>query len=219
MPGGFTFVAKYSGTPNVRCWLCIERSHFDELWEQASNTAIDERVVLARPKGVPWLAGTIEMSAIPIAMKNISVFVESGDLGRCVAWVLLEQQELLALCLASNAIYSFNKGTRDMKAIIEGFLYETEADTVREIGEASSPCGRGYPEWWEAALYRTDSGRYFVAAEGNAGFRYRREGEPSGSGAGEAIYPMTPEEALAWAEKHLDAGESEAAFEEQIKDA
>jgi hypothetical protein len=90
IPGGFDFDIRYRGALVVRCWLCVDRSLSEALWEAATQFVPDERVVLARPKGAPWLAGSIAPSAVLVAMADPSVLFEAGDLERCVAWALLE---------------------------------------------------------------------------------------------------------------------------------
>jgi len=48
-----------------------------------------------------------------------------------------------------------------------------------------------------------------------------RFGRPvqGGIGRGEKITPMSPEEALAWAEQYLEPEEIEAAFKDHLRDA
>lgn len=89
--GGFAFGLKYRGALIAQCWLCIDRSMSDRMWEEAAETALDERVILSRPKGIPWLAASIAPSAISVAMTTPSALVEAGDLERCVAWALIDE--------------------------------------------------------------------------------------------------------------------------------
>lgn len=103
-----------------------------------------------------------------------------------------------------------------MKAIINGFRYDT--DNAALIGENSF----GHPsdfKFWEEALYRTASGRYFLSGAGNARSHYATSDEPGRHGPGTRITSLTPEEARAWAEKNLTPAATEAAFAELIKDA
>lgn len=99
-----------------------------------------------------------------------------------------------------------------MKKVINGALYNTE--TAQELGNIE-PAGynRSDFSYFCETLYRTKSGKYFLHGEGHGNSRY---GEWHGNtgGWGEQIRPYTPEEARAWAEKHLTAEEYAGAFGE-----
>lgn len=104
-----------------------------------------------------------------------------------------------------------------MKKIINGLRYDTEAATL--IGAAEAGGFRSDFRWWQAELYRTKAGRYFLAGEGGPMTRWA---EPCGSGSytgSSDLFPMTAGEALEWAELHLRPEEVEAAFAAQIEDA
>lgn len=88
--GGYTFGLAHSGQELVRCWFCIERDASDRLFEDASSHTLDERVIIPRPKGSPWLAVAIMPTALGPALANPELLFEAGDLERCVAWALLD---------------------------------------------------------------------------------------------------------------------------------
>lgn len=104
-----------------------------------------------------------------------------------------------------------------MKQIIDGLRYDTE--TAELIGDADAG---GYSasdfNYWSAGLYKTKSGRFFLAGEGGPLTSWAR---PIGNatGWGKGIVPMSESEALAWAEQHLGAEAVEEHFGELIKDA
>jgi len=106
-----------------------------------------------------------------------------------------------------------------MKKILNGLRYDT--DKAVEIGSASGggESTRDF-EHWEATLYRTPrSGRFFLAGEGGPMSRFSQSiGQNSWSGGSDLI-PMTREEALVWAEQHLNTEEIELHFPNNIKDA
>lgn len=79
-----------------------------------------------------------------------------------------------------------------MKKIIDGALYNT--DTARMVGRAATG-----ESGTEETLYRTKAGKYFMHCDGivAAGGGWLR--------ASAAIVPLTPEQALAWAEANLPA--------------
>lgn len=103
-----------------------------------------------------------------------------------------------------------------MKKIINGTRYDTTK--AIEIGSFSSPHNCTDFQYWEATLYRTKNGRFFLAGEGGAMSRY---GTPvsGGMGYGERLEPMSREDALEWAERYLDADDAEKHFGDDIQDA
>ena len=87
------------------------------------------------------------------------------------------------------------------------------------VGRYESPHNPGDFSAWEAGLYRTkQSGQFFLAGEGGPMTRFGRPVQ-GGIGRGEKITPMSPEEALAWAEQYLEPEEIEAAFKDHLRDA
>ena len=104
-----------------------------------------------------------------------------------------------------------------MKSIINGRRYDTGNAVL--IGEYAYGTASGF-EGWEAALYRTPRGKqYFLAGSGGPMTRYSRASGQHSLGGGERIDPLTPEEALAWAEEYLSADDFEQEFSSMIEDA
>lgn len=98
-----------------------------------------------------------------------------------------------------------------MKAIIHGIRYDT--DNAVLIGEAASRLPPTHFKWWAAGLYRTPrSGSYFLAGRGQAATEFGRNSENHLRSAGERIIPLTPAEALNWAEDHLGQAAIDAEF-------
>ena len=89
-----------------------------------------------------------------------------------------------------------------MKKIINGKLYNTE--TAKEIDRWSNNLsGRDFNHCTEC-LYRKKTGEFFLYGWGGPMSKYReRCGDMWGDG--EAITPLTEEEAKAWVEEHSDA--------------
>lgn len=106
-----------------------------------------------------------------------------------------------------------------MKAIIDGKRYNTE--TATEIGSASrgNYPGDGDFSSWFASLYRTKSGRYFLAGEGGGLSRFAHHCHGGGRCGGEAIQPLDWAEAVDWAEQYLTTDEIEAAFGDKLEEA
>jgi len=87
-----------------------------------------------------------------------------------------------------------------MKRIIDGASYDT--DKAEKLGEDSYSNRRDF-NFWEEALYRSRSGRYFLHGEGGPMSRYSvTTGQNEWSG-GEKIIPLDRKTAMAWAEEHL----------------
>jgi len=110
-----------------------------------------------------------------------------------------------------------------MKAIINGKRYDTEKAIL--IGESGSGGNTSHSDfrWWHAGLYRTPrSGAYFLAGTGGGMTRFsprhRSAGQNAWSG-GEAIIPITREQALEWAEAELRPEAIDEHFSDLIEDA
>lgn len=103
-----------------------------------------------------------------------------------------------------------------MKQIIEGLRYDTE--TAKELGEASYNGSSTDFQYFHETLYKTESGRYFLAGKGGPRTRWAHavgNGQTGGSG----IQTLEASEALEWAERYLTSDAIEAAFGEFISDA
>jgi hypothetical protein len=95
-PGAWRFRLSQPGLLVVECWLCGRADASDPLWEAAtSGPALDERVVLYRPRGVPWLAVSITAEAVQAATAgrlSTQHLMDAGDAERCIAWAILNRE-------------------------------------------------------------------------------------------------------------------------------
>jgi hypothetical protein len=89
-----------------------------------------------------------------------------------------------------------------MKRIIKGKLYSTETATCIGSYEYSNPRDFHY---LREELYRKNNGEFFLCGEGGPLSKYREQVDSGGWTSGEAIIPLTIEEAKAWCENHLSA--------------
>ena len=109
-----------------------------------------------------------------------------------------------------------------MKAIINGFRYDTDKAVLIGEGRSSTPYRNDF-SFWEAGLYVTKRAhRYFLAGTGGAMTTFASSSGSGGnyqSGHGSRIIEMSQSEALAWAEQYLEPEEIEAGFSEGIQDA
>lgn len=103
-----------------------------------------------------------------------------------------------------------------MKQIIEGKRYDTS--NAQEIGS----WWNGYPtsdfHYCEEKLYLTPKGNFFLAGEGGALSQYARS-HGNATGGGEAITPLSREEAFQWAQEHLDVEDYQEVFGDMVEDA
>ena len=96
-----------------------------------------------------------------------------------------------------------------MKKIINGRRYDT--GTAKKMAEWDN--GQfGNFGYCSETLYRKNTGEYFLHGEGGANSRYARRIESNCWGSGEAITPLTLQEAQEWAEANLDGDEYEEVF-------
>lgn len=102
-----------------------------------------------------------------------------------------------------------------MRKIINGKAYDT--DTAVIVGEWDN--GAGYSDfgWYREELYRKRTGEYFVWGEGHAASKYATHSYGAFQ-SGEAITPLSYEDARKWAEEKLTAGRYEREFGEVIED-
>ena len=98
-----------------------------------------------------------------------------------------------------------------MKKVISGRLYDTS--TAKLMGEYQY----SYPNdfhWYREELYQKKTGEYFLYGEGGALSEYRENVSLNEWSGGEAIKPLSYQEAQQWAENHLDGDEYESIFGE-----
>ncbi len=97
-----------------------------------------------------------------------------------------------------------------MKKVINGKLYSTDtAKAIKTIDHGDGPRDFRY---YSETLYKKRTGEYFLAGEGGPMTKYAMAVGQNGMRGGEGIIPLTYEEALAWAEREMDADEYEAEF-------
>jgi len=99
-----------------------------------------------------------------------------------------------------------------MKKIIEGKTYNT--DTAKEMGHWFNGLGRGDFGHCSEELYRNNRGTWFVYGEGGPASKYSKSCGQNQWTGGEAITPVTEDEARAWAEEKLSADKYAALFGE-----
>lgn len=105
-----------------------------------------------------------------------------------------------------------------MKSIINGKRYDTEK--AIKIGKASSNEGRRDFRWFDEALYKTPrSGVFFIAGEGGPMSRYARSAGQNSWQGSEAIIPISKDEAMEWAERHMTTEDIEKHFGDEVTDA
>jgi hypothetical protein len=103
-----------------------------------------------------------------------------------------------------------------MKKIIDGKVYNTE--TADSIGIYWNGYAQSDFHYEELTLYKTKKGSFFVAGEsGPLGCFAKSVG--NGFTGGEGLFTLTREEALEWAERHLDPEDYEEYFSDLIEEA
>ena len=94
-----------------------------------------------------------------------------------------------------------------MKKTINGIRYDTT--TAIRIGFYWNGLGDEDQRDWSAYLYKTPrSGRFFLSGMGGPMTRFARSAGDMSS-VGEAIFPMSEKEAIAWSEQFIDSDEPE----------
>lgn len=89
-----------------------------------------------------------------------------------------------------------------MKKILKNRVYDTETATF--VADFSPDgYGPGDFEWYREALYIKKTGEYFLHGEGGPLSPYASPYGKNGRQGGEAIVPLTYEEARQWAEDYL----------------
>ena len=103
-----------------------------------------------------------------------------------------------------------------MKKVINGTLYNTE--TARKLGGWSNTYNYRDFNYCEETLYRTKSGKFFIHGEGGAMSKYAQTISSNEWSGGEKIIPLSAQNAMKWAEEHLEADEYERIFGEVTED-
>ena len=108
-----------------------------------------------------------------------------------------------------------------MRKVIKGAVFDTAISD--KIGEADN-LSRGAEsttdfEYWEAALYRTTrKKKYFLAGKGGPMSRFGQSIGRTTWAPGEDIIPISPREALEWAEKNLPTAVVEYTFADLLEE-
>lgn len=97
-----------------------------------------------------------------------------------------------------------------MKKIINGRRYDT--DSAKRLASDYNTSDIRDFHWWKETLYRKSTGEYFLHGEGGPASKYAEPAGSSGWSSGERIMPLSPEEAQAWGEEHLDGDTYEKIF-------
>ena len=105
-----------------------------------------------------------------------------------------------------------------MKKIIDGLLYDTEAESVEFITQGESTAQRGDFTWWHEKLYRTASGRFFLYGEGGPRSRYAKR-YPGGASGSEDLRALSEDEAYDWMERYAPAKKTVEIFGDRIEQA
>lgn len=98
------------------------------------------------------------------------------------------------------------------KEIINGKLYNTETATL--VGEWWNKYSTNDFKYCEEKLYLKRTGEYFLHGEGGPLSQYRESCGNNTWGYGEEITPLSEQEAMQWAEKHLSVNKYIALFGE-----
>jgi hypothetical protein len=104
-----------------------------------------------------------------------------------------------------------------MKAIVNGLIYDTEDAHHIGDGGTDAPIGNFHRAW--EALYRTESGRFFLAGEGGPMTRWAETLPDGARKDGSGIIPLSEAEALSWAEANLRPNIVIEVFGERIERA
>lgn len=103
-----------------------------------------------------------------------------------------------------------------MKKYINGKKYDTE--TAQAVGSWTNNLSYRDFGWIDETLYRKKTGEFFLHGEGGAATGYSITIDGHMRGSGEAIRPLTFDEAREWAEKKLTGDEFEEIFGEIADD-
>ena len=100
--------------------------------------------------------------------------------------------------------------------IINGRRYDTER--AKEIGYYESDFERSNFQWYEETLYQKKTGEFFIYGNGHAASPYSTSYGYTSRGPGDALVPLTLEEAQKWVEEHLSVETYEELFGEADED-
>lgn len=97
-----------------------------------------------------------------------------------------------------------------MRKIVNGVLYDTT--TAKHLGDWQSSSDSSSPDYCVLALYQKSNREFFLACSGNGTEHYVYHISDGFAGCTKSIVPLSPEDALEWAEDHLSVDEYVAAL-------
>jgi len=103
-----------------------------------------------------------------------------------------------------------------MKRIIDGRKYDTE--TAYMVGQWENMYDVSNFHYFSESLYKKRTGEYFLYGEGGAMSKYAETIGQNEWQGGEAIMPLTYDNARKWAEEHLGVDVYESEFGEVSED-
>lgn len=93
---------------------------------------------------------------------------------------------------------------------INNRCYNTE--TAKAVAHFETAGPRDYEFWYEEDLHRKPNGEFFLHGHGNADSMYADPAPYGDTKEGERIVPLGLNEAVDWAERHLDGAQVDALF-------
>lgn len=103
------------------------------------------------------------------------------------------------------------------KKILNGVRYDTEKAEL--IGDEEYGHGGDFNRWYAGLYVSPRSKRYFLSGEGGPMSQFATRNSDGSRTSGDEIIPMTKEDAMAWAERHLSVDLVEKYFGDSIEDA
>jgi len=108
-----------------------------------------------------------------------------------------------------------------MKKVVDGLKYDTgKAELIGEydnVGDGASSTTDF--KHYELGIYRTKSGRYFLAGEGGPMSMFAHSIDQNSWSGGSDIIPLSKEEAYEYAEKYFDEETISEYFGDMVEDA
>ena len=103
-----------------------------------------------------------------------------------------------------------------MEKVIDGKHYSSR--NAEEIGSRKKGIQGDFDRVRET-LYRTENGRYFLQGYGGARSKYAKKNKHGDLMDGSDLIALSDEEALSWAERHLDGAKVKDEFEDMVEPA
>ena len=106
-----------------------------------------------------------------------------------------------------------------MKKLIDGKLYDTDSAELIASVYPNGTQDQSNFRFLRERLYRTASGRWFIAGVGGAKTSYSQPAASGGVTGGEDIRAVTDKQAFAWLERHNCVEEAQDYFADRIEPA